>query len=142
MTTPPTAPSTRTVTAAVQGRVSLPRCDSCERLHWYPKSRCPYCGSSWHWAEVSGSARVATWTEVHHDFGAESPFELPVTVVIAAMDAEPRVQMVTVAHTCLLRSSMEMHAEIAIRVTEPAATNPTLALAHHPRCPDDVRPSA
>jgi hypothetical protein len=73
-------------------RLVLPRCDACQRWHFYPRSVCPHCGSdaiAWHAA--SGKGAVYSVTQVHR---APSPaFEamVPYSVAIIALDEGPHL---------------------------------------------------
>lgn len=47
------------------GRIVLPRCETCKRLHFYPRVVCPLCHSTaLEWVEASGRAEVYTTTTV------------------------------------------------------------------------------
>ena len=49
-----------------RGRLVLPRCGSCRRLFWYPRTMCPSCGSRDHAdEEVSGEGTVHAFA-IHH----------------------------------------------------------------------------
>lgn len=51
--------------AAAEGRFVLPRCTSCGRVHWYPRSACPFCyADALEWQEASGRARLYSWSVV------------------------------------------------------------------------------
>lgn len=64
--------------AARQGRFVLPRCTSCNRVHWYPRLICPHCHSmEIEWFEASGEGRVHTFAVQHRAFGGwadDTPF--------------------------------------------------------------------
>lgn len=44
------------------GRLTLRRCMSCDELHWYPRSLCPFCLGPTRWEEVSGHGTVYTYS--------------------------------------------------------------------------------
>lgn len=49
--------------AASLGRLMLPRCRACGKLHWYPRGACPFCLSSEiDWEESPGLGRVYSVT--------------------------------------------------------------------------------
>ena len=49
---------------AKAGKLMLPRCADCSRVHWYPRLICPYCHSmNIEWIEGSGQIRVSEWGE-------------------------------------------------------------------------------
>jgi uncharacterized OB-fold protein len=52
--------------ATAEGRLLLRHCDACQRVHFYPRSICPLCGSDQTgWVEASGRGTVyscaVTW---------------------------------------------------------------------------------
>ena len=63
-------PSTDTLTkpfwdATKEGRLIIPRCNTCSRLFFYPREVCPHCFSTdLDWQEVSGKGRVYSYTHV------------------------------------------------------------------------------
>ena len=66
--------------AASEGRLSLPRCDDCDFVIWYPRTRCPECGSNnTSWFDASGKGTVYTATVVRKGLGRwreSSPYVL------------------------------------------------------------------
>jgi len=53
-------------TAAAEGRLVLPRCESCGHHIWYPRTWCPVCGSDdVRWTAVSGRGTVYAVTILH-----------------------------------------------------------------------------
>ena len=49
--------------AAKEGRLLVKRCETCTRLHWYPRVLCPYCLSDQtHWQQVSGHGTLYSYT--------------------------------------------------------------------------------
>lgn len=79
---------------AKDGKLMLPRCTSCNRVHWYPRHICPYCHSdSIEWIEGSGKGRLHTFAVQHRAFGgwaSEAPF------VTAYIDLNEGDRMLTV----------------------------------------------
>ena len=50
---------------AKEGKLMLPRCTSCNRVHWYPRILCPHChSSSIEWFEA-GERRTSTVSGVN-----------------------------------------------------------------------------
>lgn len=44
---------------AKEGKLMLPRCNDCNRVHWYPRILCPFCYSrSISWFEASGEGTL------------------------------------------------------------------------------------
>ena len=56
----------------------LPRCTTCNRVHWYPRLLCPFCHSrELEWIEAKGEGRIHTFAVQHRAFGGwadEVPF--------------------------------------------------------------------
>lgn len=63
---------------AKQGKLMLPRCTNCNRVHWYPRYICPHChATEIEWIEGSGMGRIHTFAVQHRAFGGwaeETPF--------------------------------------------------------------------
>lgn len=81
---------------AKAGKLMLPRCTNCNRVHWYPRHLCPSCHSdSIEWIEGSGKGRLHTFAVQHRAFGGwakEAPF------VTAYIDLNEGDRMLTVLH--------------------------------------------
>ena len=51
---------------AKQGKLMLPRCLECNRVHWYPRYICQFCHSmSLEWIEGSGEGTIHTFAVQH-----------------------------------------------------------------------------
>ncbi|GIW16447.1 MAG: DNA-binding protein [Tepidiforma sp.] len=63
---------------AKAGKLMLPRCTTCNRVHWYPRLLCPFCHSrELEWIEAKGEGRIHTFAVQHRAFGGwadEVPF--------------------------------------------------------------------
>lgn len=63
---------------ANEGKLMLPRCTTCNKVHFYPRILCPYCHSSQiEWFEASGEGFIHTYAVQHRAFGGwadEAPF--------------------------------------------------------------------
>jgi len=45
--------------ATKKGALLLPHCTSCKKVHWYPRSFCPFCyDTKLEWREASGKAKL------------------------------------------------------------------------------------
>ncbi len=45
--------------AAREGRLLIKRCTACEKVHWYPRALCPFCGSErTQWTQSKGRGTV------------------------------------------------------------------------------------
>ncbi len=79
---------------AKEGKLMLPRCTNCNRVHWYPRHLCPFCHHNGiEWIEGSGKGRLHTFAVQHRAFGgwaAEAPF------VTAYIDLNEGDRMATV----------------------------------------------
>ncbi len=77
--------------ATAEGRLELPRCDSCGHVVWYPRERCDQCGStSVTWFEASGRGTVYSCTvtrRIPGSWRAAAPFVL----AYVELDEGPRV---------------------------------------------------
>ena len=90
---PPTA---RFWAAAAEGRLELPRCQSCGRLCWYPKESCSYCGdAALSWEPVAGRARLFSWVVVRNVFLPQYREKVPYVTGLVSLDEDPSVRLVT-----------------------------------------------
>jgi uncharacterized OB-fold protein len=49
--------------AAAEGRLLIPNCTACGRVHWYPRRICPHCGSSTiEMQEAKGSGEIYSYS--------------------------------------------------------------------------------
>ena len=77
-----------------EGKLMLPRCRSCNRVHWYPRLICPFCHSmDIEWIEGSGEGRIHTFAVQHRAFGGWAK-EVP--YVTAYIDLAEGDRMLTV----------------------------------------------
>lgn len=77
-----------------ESKLMLPRCNSCRRVHWYPRHICPYChGDDIEWIEGSGNGRVHTFAVQYRAFGGWAE-EVP--YVTAYIDLDEGDRMLTV----------------------------------------------
>ena len=75
-----------------EGRVMLQRCGACGSWVFYPRERCSHClADALAWHEVSGAARLYTWTLCERPpsphFNAWGPF------LLAVVELEEGVRM-------------------------------------------------
>ncbi len=111
-------------------RLSFPFCEKCGRYHWYPKAICPHChNAEWGWKQVSGEARLFTWTEVQHPFSSD--YAVPFTVLILELVEAPDVRVVSNldpdAKAARLEMGMRMHVTFGKAVAGKGASMPTFA---------------
>ena len=77
--------------ACAEGRLSIPRCDDCGELIWYPRRFCPFCSSrSVTYVDVSGRGTVYTFTIIRRGDG---PFrdKAPYVLAYVRLDEGPVV---------------------------------------------------
>jgi uncharacterized OB-fold protein len=49
--------------AAAEGRLLIPKCTACGRVHWYPRRICPHCASSTiEMQEAKGSGEIYSYS--------------------------------------------------------------------------------
>ncbi|WP_229891332.1 Zn-ribbon domain-containing OB-fold protein [Streptomyces mashuensis] len=80
--------------AAAACRLLVRRCRApgCGRAHHYPRAFCPRCWSTdVVWEEVSGRARLYTWSVVHVNDLPPFGTRLPYTAAVVDLDEGPRM---------------------------------------------------
>ena len=78
--------------AAHQRELKLPRCESCTKFHFYPRSACPHCGSTaLAWQAVSGKGEVYSYTVVHRAPSQGFAEQVPYVVALVALDEGPHL---------------------------------------------------
>ena len=77
--------------ACAEERLSIPRCDECAELIWYPRRFCPFCGSrSVTYTDVSGRGTVYTFTIIRRGDGPFRPLA-PYVLAYVRLDEGPVV---------------------------------------------------
>jgi len=89
------APTAPFWAAAADRRLSLPQCDSCGRLVWYPADTCRRCGSTGGqtWVDLSGRGSLFSWVVVHQQFLPQ--YDPPYVTGLVAVDEDPAVRLAT-----------------------------------------------
>lgn len=88
------APAAPFWAAAAAGRLSLPRCDACGRLVWYPADACRRCGGAEQtWVDLSGRGTLFSWVVVHQQFLPQ--YEPPYVTALIAINEDPAVRLAT-----------------------------------------------
>ena len=78
-------------TAAAEGRLVVPVCDSCGHHIWYPRSWCPVCQSDdVTWTEMSGRGTVYARTILHRSMGPWND-ATPYVAAYVELDEGPRI---------------------------------------------------
>jgi uncharacterized OB-fold protein len=78
--------------AAREHRFVLPRCASCKRFHFYPRSVCPHCRSpDIMWKAASGAGQVYSYTVVHRAPSPTFAQKAPYIVAVVALAEGPHM---------------------------------------------------
>ena len=78
--------------AARTGKLRLPGCASCGRVHWPAGPICPFCLSdAIAWRDASGRGTVSTFTVIHKAWFAAFAEEVPYNVVQVELEEGPRI---------------------------------------------------
>ena len=86
---------------AARGELTLPRCDGCGRLVWYPAKACPYCsGTAFTWSAVSGRGTLYSWAVVRRAFLPAFEAMVPFVTALVALDEDPAVRLVSYVVDC------------------------------------------
>ena len=81
---------------AAREELRIPRCESCERLCWYPEEKCRHCsGTSFTWATMSGRGSLFSWVVVTHSFLPQFKDLVPFVPALVALDEDPSVRLAT-----------------------------------------------
>jgi uncharacterized OB-fold protein len=82
--------------AAARHQLSIPVCDGCGRLTWYPREKCRRCQStSFTWTAMSGRATLFSWAVVHHPFLPQFAADVPFVPALVAIEEDAAVRIVT-----------------------------------------------
>ncbi len=80
--------------AAREGRLVLPRCADCSRLHFPPQLHCPHCGSgALAQTEVTGTGTLYSHTVLNAPPGPGFVDLVPLQVGVVELDAQPMLLM-------------------------------------------------
>ncbi|MCB2047464.1 MAG: OB-fold domain-containing protein [Novosphingobium sp.] len=81
--------------AANEGRLAIQRCRQCRHWNHAPSMNCPACGSvDLAFEDVSGEAKLFSWTEIHHSPGPAFADKLPLLVGIVELVEQPHLLLV------------------------------------------------
>ncbi len=82
--------------AAERGELAIPRCDTCRRLVWYPRERCPHCGGdALSWVAQSGRGTLYSYAVVHRALWKPFADKVPYVTGLVALEEDPAVRVVT-----------------------------------------------
>lgn len=78
--------------AAARGELQLQRCLSCQKLRYYPRPVCPYCGT-WggDWERLSGRGTIYSYTRIRRIPNAMAGSLEPFVIVLVDLDEGPRM---------------------------------------------------
>lgn len=86
---------------AARDELRIPRCDSCGRLCWYPRERCPRCeGEAFTWETMSGRGTLFSWVVVTHAFLPQFADLVPFVPALVALEEDPAVRLATRVVDC------------------------------------------
>ena len=78
--------------AAKDHRLSIPKCNSCGKYHFYPRELCPHCHSDdLEWTDVSGRGEVYSYTIARKPAGPAYVPDVPYVIAMIALDEGPRM---------------------------------------------------
>ena len=82
---------------AKAGKLMLPRCSDCNRVHWYPRVICPFCHSmNIEWVEATGKGTIHTFAVQHNRGLVARGWSDEVPYVSAYIDLAEGDRMLTV----------------------------------------------
>lgn len=77
--------------ATAQGKLVLPRCNSCGAVIWYPRTSCPKCASTdVDWIEASGRGTVYSFSVIRRT-GVPWREAMPYVLAYVELEEGPRV---------------------------------------------------
>ena len=78
--------------AVAERRLVVQRCSACEAWIWQPRPLCPSCHTPDPvWTEVTGDARLTSWTVVYPPVLKAWENEIPFTVLLVELDEGVRM---------------------------------------------------
>ena len=81
--------------AVAEHRLVVQRCSECGRWIWQPRPICPTCHASDPvWTDVSGDARVVSWTVLRPPVLTVWQDKLPFVILLVELDDAPGVRMI------------------------------------------------
>ena len=99
------------------GKFAIKACKSCGKVHWYPRTLCPFCFGETEWKEASGKGTVYTYSVMQR--GNPNPY------CIAYVTLDEGVTMMTQIVDCDLDSvRIGQAVEVIFKPTEGENTPP------------------
>jgi len=102
---------------AKAGTLTVKSCKSCGKLHWYPRTLCPFCMGETEWKAVSGKGKIYSFSVMQR--GNPNPY------CIAYVTLDEGVTMMTQIVDCDLDSvAIGQAVELVFKPTEGEDTPP------------------
>lgn len=80
--------------ATADGQLLIQQCGECDRVYYYPRSRCPDCGAdTTEWVEASGRGEIYSYTITRGGVG--NPYAGATPFVLAYVELEEGPRMLT-----------------------------------------------
>lgn len=96
---------------AKAGQLTTKACKSCGKLHWYPRTLCPFCMGETEWKNVSGKGKIYSFSVMQR--GNPNPY------CIAYVTLDEGVTMMTQIVDCDLDSvAIGQAVEVVFKPTE------------------------
>ena len=78
--------------AARDHRLTIPKCKSCGKYHFYPRELCPHCHSDdLEWTDISGRGEIYSFTIARRPAGPVYADDVPYVIAMIALDEGPRM---------------------------------------------------
>jgi uncharacterized OB-fold protein len=72
-----------------EGEIRFPKCQDCNRFHWYPSIVCPFCHSpNIKWQALTSQPRLFTWSYVSYPLPVIA-IRGPLIVILVEFDEAP-----------------------------------------------------
>ncbi len=79
-----------------QGEIRLPKCQECNKFHWYLSPLCPFCQSpNIKWQALTSQPRLFTWTCVRQNLTQIFAVRGSYIVALVAYDEAPNLRLTT-----------------------------------------------
>jgi uncharacterized protein len=79
------------LSAALENRLLVQRCDSCAEHQLYGRALCKFCGGTVSWVDASGRGTVASWTVIRQNHSRPWRDMLPYVVALVDLEEGPRL---------------------------------------------------
>ena len=77
---------------AREGKLMLPRCQTCGKPFFYPRVACPFCGSrAIEWFRASGRGRLHSFEIAHQILNRAFKVKTPVVLAMVELEEGPRL---------------------------------------------------